>query len=289
MVGIERRGPVVCRACGRLVDVDDKRCIHCGARWPALWGYSRLLRRLGGGEEGLARLILGACVTLYAFSLLIDIAGIRMGGFLDILAPSTRSVYRLGAAGIVPVWEQGRWWTLLSAGWLHGSLLHIFFNLYWVWTLIPPVTQIYGVGRTVLIYTISSVCGFALSSSAVVVLGQLSPGLAQAVGKVLGAAGFTLGASAALMGLLGAMLAYGRRGGPSYLAAWAGRYVVIFLLFGLVLRSVDNWAHLGGLAGGYLCGLAMDPRRQERPNDLLAAAVCLAATAAAVVASVVTA
>lgn len=288
MFDAHRRGPVVCRSCGRLVDVTDDRCPHCGARWPALWGYSRLLRRLGGLDVGLAKVILGSCVALYALSLLIDVAGIRMGGFLDILGPAPTSLYRLGAAGILPVWQHGRWWTVLSAGWLHGSLLHIFFNMYWVWYLVPQVAQVYGAGRTLVIYTVASASGFLLSSCGLVLLSQVSPGLARLLGQVLGTAGITIGASAALMGLLGVLIAYGRRGGPSYLVGWAGRYVIIFLLFGLFLRSVDNWAHLGGLIGGYLCGVAMDPSRPERLNDLLAGAACLLATLLAIVASFVT-
>jgi rhomboid protease GluP len=283
-----RSGPVLCRSCGRLVDREDRRCPHCNALWPSLWGYSRLLRRLQGQEGGLERLIIGGCAALYVLSLLLDPSGIGMGGFMDILAPSTTSVYRLGAAGIIPVWGDGRWWTILSAGWLHGSLLHILFNMYWVWLLVPQVVGIFGVGRTVIIYTISSAAGFLLSSCAIVLLNLLNPGLARLVGDVLGRAGFTLGASAALMGLLGAMIAYSRHGGPREYAGWAGRYVILFLVIGLLMRSVDNWAHLGGLAGGYLSARAMNPRRRERFDHLLAAAGCLLATVLAVIVSLIT-
>ncbi|MFO7652593.1 MAG: rhomboid family intramembrane serine protease [Candidatus Krumholzibacteriia bacterium] len=288
MFSRKRNGSVVCRSCGRLVDSDDERCYYCGARKPGLWGFGPLVRRVAADEFGLVRIIIGACAFLYVVALALDPGGIRMGGFLNLLAPGTRASFLLGAAGIVPVWEYGRWWTVLTAGWLHGSLLHVLFNMYWVYLLTPQVARIYGVGRTVIIYVAASVAGFVASSTAVVLLSYVSRDLAAAVGKVLGAAGFTLGASASLMGLLGALIAYSRRGGSSSVGGWAWRYVIFFLLFGLLVRSVDNWAHLGGLAGGYITALLLNPARPERTNHLIAAGACLAATVVALLASVIT-
>src|SRR5438067_5962444 len=51
------------------------------------------------------------------------------GGMFNILAPSVQSMFLLGASGAAPIFGYGRWWTVLSAGWLHGSLLHIVFNM----------------------------------------------------------------------------------------------------------------------------------------------------------------
>jgi hypothetical protein len=50
---------------------------------------------------------------------------------------------------------------------------------------------------------------------------------------------------------------------------------------------VDNWAHLGGFAGGFLAGLLLDPRKPESGNHAAAAVVCLALTVASIVASLV--
>lgn len=289
MLHRKRDGSVVCRSCGRLVDVEDERCFHCGARQPGLWGYVPVIRSFTADPSGLARVFIGVCIVLYILSLLIEPSAIGSGGgFMSILAPGTRAVYLLGASGIVPVWEHGRWWTPLTAGWLHGNLLHILFNMYWVWLLVPQVTRIYGAGRMVIIYVASTVAGFLLSSSGLVALNALSPGVARALGQVLGAAGFTLGASAALMGMLGALIAYSRRGGSSSVGGWAWRYVIFFLLFGLLVRAVDNWAHIGGFLGGYLVAWYLDPAKPERSDHLLLATGCLAATAIALVASVIT-
>jgi hypothetical protein len=92
----------------------------------------------------------------------------------------------------------------LTAGWLHGGLLHIAFNLLWVRQLAPASADLYGPGRTVIIYTVSGIVGFTLSS----LMGFLAPGL-----PFIGGARLTVGASAPIFGLLGALVCYGRRMG----------------------------------------------------------------------------
>src|SRR5213592_2285300 len=80
---------------------------------------------------------------------------IRMDGLLSMLSPSIQSLFLFGASGAVPVFRFGRWWTVLSAAWLHGGVLHIAFNMMWVRDLAPPTARFYGPGRTVIIYTVS--------------------------------------------------------------------------------------------------------------------------------------
>ena len=77
-----------------------------------------------------------------------------MGGLGSLLAPSPEMLFRFGASGAIPVFRFDRWWTIFSAGWLHGGLLHIFFNVMWVRQLAPETAELYGPGRTVIIYTI---------------------------------------------------------------------------------------------------------------------------------------
>ena len=178
--------------------------------------------------------------------------------------------------------RDGRWWTLLSAGWLHGGLLHIGFNMYWLNLLAPPVAEIYGAGRMVVIYTAASVLGFLLSSWSIVFPGFLSFVMG-------GGAGLTIGASAAIFGLLGALVYSGRRGGSSHVARQAWSYAIILFIFGLFMGGIDNWAHLGGFVGGYGMSRLLDPMKPERTDHLVAALLCLAASAAAVAWSLVTA
>jgi rhomboid protease GluP len=288
MLGRQRSGSVVCRSCGRLVGVGDAKCWECGARYPALWGFAPALRRLGE-DLGFTWVAIGACVLLYAVSLALDPTAIRAQGFLNFLAPSVPSGFLLGSAGKVPVLGYGRWWTVLSAGWLHGSLLHIFFNMYWVRLLAPGVARLYGPGRMMIVYSVASVVGFAMSSVVPTLLQAVLPRvLAGPVLFVMGDAGFTLGASAALMGLLGALVYYGRRGGSSEVGRWAWGYAILFFVFGIVVRAADNWAHLGGFLGGYLVARMLDPLKPERIDHLVIGLVLLVLSALAIVASVVT-
>lgn len=274
----QRTGSVVCPSCGKLVGVNEQKCWNCGRPYPGMWGFSPLLRQLGS-DLGFAKLTLTACVLLYLGTL--AYGGVRMGGLMTLMSPTPRAMLAFGAAGALPVLELGHWWTLLSAGWLHGGLLHIGFNMYWLVMLAPKVAELYGPGRMVIIYTVSSVLGFLLSS-----LSIFYPGIFQLV--MGGGAGLSLGASAAIFGLLGALLYYSRRTGQSMMGNRVWSYVIVLFVFGLLMRGmVDNWAHLGGVLGGYGMAKLLDPLKPERLDHLLIALLCLIATAAAVAASLV--
>ena len=279
----QRTGSVLCRSCGGLTGVSDEACFHCGARNPGLFGFASRLRDLGA-DLGFGPLILGLCVLAYGLSLALDPSGIGLQG-LNIFSPSLDAGARMGSSGIIPVWEYGRWWTVLSAGWLHGSLIHIFFNMYWVRILVPQVAELYGPGRTVIVYTLGSVAGFVMSSTAPVLIVWIEPGLAGALSVFPGFGYFTLGASAALMGLWGALVHYGRRTGSGQLRSWAWTNVVYFMVFGLVMRGIDNWAHLGGFLGGWLAARLLDPLKAERANHIFLAILCLVASVASILAS----
>ena len=75
-------------------------------------------------------------------------------GLFGILAPSSGALYVLGAAGTLP-WAYGRWWTLFTAIYLHGNLLHILFNMMWVRQLAPPVEELFGRARLIVIFTVA--------------------------------------------------------------------------------------------------------------------------------------
>ncbi|HTM25793.1 MAG TPA: rhomboid family intramembrane serine protease [Vicinamibacterales bacterium] len=276
----QRTGSVVCASCGSLVGVNDDKCYMCGRRNPGLWGFGPVLRRFEN-EFGFTTAIVYGCGGLYALSLLLTVlsGGNLFGGSIfTMFGPNPFAANALGAAGAVPVFFAGRWWTLLSAGWLHGGALHILFNVMWVRQLGPAVADMYGSARMVIIYTIASVCGFFLSSF----LG------AYAAIPFFSGAGFTLGASAPIFGLLGALVHYGHRGGSSIVRSTAMNYAVTMFVFGFIMPGIDNSAHLGGFVGGYLASKWLDPLKPERMDHFIGAALCLIATALAVVASLVT-
>lgn len=276
----QRSGSVVCPACGRLVGVNDPACANCGRRNPGMWGFTPLFRWLGQ-DFGFVNLVIGGCVALYLATLIVDPSGINMNGMFNLLGPSRASLIVFGASGPAPVLLADRWWTVLSAGWLHGGLLHILFNVLWIRQLAPGVAELYGAGRMVIIYTVASAVGFAFSSLALFV---------PVLGRLLGAGGpqsISVGASAAIFGLLGAMVHYGRRGAGS-VGRQAWMWAAILFVFGFVMSGVDNWAHLGGFVGGWAISSWLNPLKPERVDHVIAAIACLVATAAAIVGSVVT-
>ncbi len=277
MFNRQRTGSIVCPSCGNLVGVNDERCYSCG-RWnPGMWGFAPLLRRLGN-DFGFTTVVMGGCAALYVLTLLASGGQIGMSGLFSLLSPSSQSLFLFGASGAMPVFVFGRWWTILSAGWLHGNLLHIIFNLMWVRQLGPATGQLYGASRLVIIYTIGGAMGFLLSSIA----GVLLPGI-----PIIGGASFTIGASAPIFGLLGALVRYGHRTGGSLVRGQAWSWALSLFVFGLIMPGVDNWAHAGGFAGGYLAAMWLDPLRAERTDHMLLALACLGLTIASVAASLI--
>ncbi len=260
----QTEGSVVCPYCGKLVGVNDKECWNCGKRNPGLWGFAPLLRRFGYNLDFVSIVVWG-CAILFVATLLFDLRGIRSGG-MSLIQPSTLSLFAFGASGTIPVWDAGRWWTLLSAAWLHGGILHILFNMLWVRQLAPAVAELYGTPRTVIIYTASSITGFLLSTM---------------LGTQL-----TIGASAPIFGLLGALVLYGRRGGISHISRQALTYAGILFVFGFLFPGIDNFAHLGGFLGGMGIARILDPLKQERMEHFIGAAACFALTAFSILYSV---
>jgi rhomboid protease GluP len=187
-------------------------------------------------------------------------------------------LFLFGASGALPVFGYRRWWTVLSAGWLHAGLLHVAMNMYWLWQMGPAITDLFGPARTVIIYTVGGVAGFALSSFA----GAFLPNL-----PFLQTAGFTVGASAPLFGLIGALYHYGRTS-SSAVKQQATFIMMQAAIFGLLIPGIDNYAHLGGFAGGYLTSAFLNPMTRERGDHVLIAIACLVATALSIAASVIT-
>jgi rhomboid protease GluP len=270
-------GSVLCTSCGVLVGVNDDRCYNCGRRNPGLWGFAPAIRALGS-DMGFVPFVIGTCVVVYVLTLLGSGGNIGMRGVFGFMAPNLVSLLRFGASGEIPVFLLGRWWTVLSAGWLHGSALHILFNMVAFRQLAPAVAELYGPGRTVIIYTAGSVVGFTLSSFA----GAYMPSL-----PFIGGSQYTVGASASITGLIGAVLYYGHRSGSSLARSYATNYALMILAMGFLMAGIDNYAHIGGFGGGYLAARMLDPLKPERIDHMVMALGCLAASILSIVVSVI--
>lgn len=250
---------ILCPSCGRLTRADAEECLICGRRRPGMWGLSDVLRRIFRTGSP-TQLITIACIGLYVLSLVIDPAGaLRPRGPFEIFSPSGRALQILGATGAFP-WLHGEWWTLFTAVYLHGGVLHILFNVLWIRQLGPAVEELYGPARFFVIFTVSGVAGFVVSN-------------------ILGIP-FTVGASGSIFGLLGAMVAFGRRRGGVFggmVLRQYGQWALLLFILGFFMSGVNNIAHAGGFLVGLAAGLVLSlaERQAETTLDHLIAGGCL--------------
>ena len=257
----ERLGSMICPQCGKLIGVNEERCPFCGAWRPGMWGITPILQRALGRGLSVTGLIIQTCVALYVISLLLDIGAVlHPSGVFSLLGPSTRALYQIGMTGGA-AWSSGFYWTLLTAIFLHGGLLHIFFNLLWVRQLMPQVEEFYGSARAFIIFMVSGVAGFLLSNLLV-----NTP---------------TIGASGSVFGLIAAAIVYGRRHGGTWgqvMVRQLWQTAILVFVMGFVLSGVNNWAHLGGFVGGYAIAelLARARPREGRAAVLVAGGLALA-------------
>jgi rhomboid protease GluP len=259
---------MLCPGCRKLISSDEPSCPYCGLEKPGSPIRKTLSRFSLRDGDSLIQWIIYVNAAIFVLALLIKPSemGISLNPF-TLLSPSSTSLMLLGATGTIPIDFYHRWWTLLTASYLHGGILHIAFNMMALHQLGPFVTHEYGTARFLAIYVISGVAGFVLSYF---------------VGIP-----FTLGASASVCGLIGAILYYGKsRGGYFGMAIYrqALGWIVGLILFGLLLPGINNWAHGGGIAAGIAVGfiLGYEDRRAETGLHRMIAGVCALATAGAV-------
>ncbi|MFQ5600381.1 MAG: rhomboid family intramembrane serine protease [Candidatus Krumholzibacteriia bacterium] len=229
-------GAMLCPSCRKLISVDEPRCPYCGAVRPGLWGWGPVLQRLFGGRLELVPVISMACIGLYVLALLVDVRGaLGGGGMLTLLSPSRHAQFLLGMTGRLLI-DAGHWWTLFTAIYLHGGLIHIFFNVLCIRRLGSFAEDELGPARFFVLFSLAGAGGFLLSSL------MNNP--------------LTLGASGSVFGIVGAIIAFRRRRGrggdmiSQQLLVWVG---FLFVL-GFFVPVVDNWAHAGGFVTGYALG-----------------------------------
>ncbi|MGL5352275.1 MAG: rhomboid family intramembrane serine protease [Clostridium sp.] len=138
--------------------------------------------------------------------------------------------------------NDGQVWRLITAAFLHGGLVHIGFNMMALNAIGPQVEKIYGWKKYLVIYISSALGGTLLSY-------LLSP------------ESVSVGASGAIFGLLGAMLAFGIRNrnviGKSFMMNII-QVIVLNIIIGLSVPNIDNYGHLGGLILGGLTATIFD-------------------------------
>lgn len=230
--------PSLCPKCGQLVGSSETQCSRCGTK------KMERMRPTMSLDIFPLQLIQGLCILLYVVSVLLntEAAMSPRGGLLSIGSPDGKALYLLGMTGGY-AWNQGYWWTLLSASFLHGGILHILFNLSWLSTLGKLFGSLFGMHRLVVLYVVTGITGFLLSN-----VMHNAP---------------TIGASCSIFGIMGALITFSLRRGGEFgqkLRSQVWAWVIIGLVFGFVVEGVNNYGHIGGLLGGFAMGYLFPAR-----------------------------
>ncbi len=240
------RNSILCPNCRKLISRDESSCPYCGLIQPALHSKAGKLRNIFFAF-GPVKTIIAVNIVFFALSLILYPQDLFSGGSpFRFLSPSNQSLLLLGATGTFPVLDLLRLWTLVSASFLHGGIIHLGFNMMALYQIGPFVLREYGVHRFVNLYILTGVVGFAVS--------------------VLAGVRFTIGASACICGLIGAIIYYGKSRGGSYGEAIFKQtlgWVVGLIILGFLFPGINNWAHGGGLAAGIALGWAMGYNDQK--------------------------
>jgi membrane associated rhomboid family serine protease len=231
----------MCPACRALVDRKERVCPFCNERLTRGSGgpLDRLLSSVIPDQMRYTVYFLTINAVLFMMTLAASMN--RMGGGLS---PSFLfgsidgyTLVRFGAKYGLLI-AAGEWWRMVTPIFLHGSLLHIGMNSWVLYDLGPAVEGLYGRQRFLALYILTGIAGNLASY-------WWSPN------------GISIGASGALMGLIGAMITYGYRNrgrlGESVRNMYI-RWAIYVLIFGFMFPMIDNAAHLGGLLAGMVLG-----------------------------------
>jgi membrane associated rhomboid family serine protease len=212
-----------------------------GIRCPDHAGVAQGAARVSTGVRRAAYEGSGALVTkaLIALNVLVYLINLAQGSSLG---QTSGSLFEKGALFIsVPFFPgglaDGQWWRLLTAAFLHGSIIHLGFNMFVLWFIGAPVEQAIGRGRFLALYIVS--------------------GLAGSAGALLfDPHAITVGASGAIFGILGAALVLEWQRNL-VLGGQALGLIVVNLVLTFAIPNISIGGHIGGLAGGALSMLAL--------------------------------
>ena len=259
------RKSILCPSCRKLISSDEPVCPYCGLNRPGMHNAVGFIRSLFFNFDPV-KTIIYTNIVFYIFSLLLNPGSMLSGrgGIFDLLSPSMNSLFNLGATGTMPVFQYHRFWSLISASFLHGSILHIIFNMMALAQLGPFVLREFGASRFLNIYILAGVGGYLAS--------------------LIFGVRFTIGASASICGLIGAIIYYGKSRGGYYGEAiykQAIGWVIGLAVFGIIISGINNWAHGGGILSGILIAFLMgyNDKKPESAWHKNLATACLLITA----------
>ena len=225
----------MCPNCRAFITISDRVCPYCNVQ---LGPRAVDMRATQFAASFLPRANLTSIIILVinvAFFIAEIALNYRLVQSFDV---DTRVTIMAGAE-FAPFIQRGQWWRLITAGFLHGGLLHIAMNSWSLFILVTEVEQFYGTARLLVAYVISTITGFMCAY----MFSPRNP---------------AIGASAAAFGLMGVMLAMGLRNRADPLSQAVRSHYGQWLVFGLVMSfggGISMSAHIGGFIGGFLIGL----------------------------------
>ncbi len=235
--------PKLCPACGTLVGVSASRCHECGTNLTfSMAAASRGLSGILGDRAPVTTLLLIVNILMFGVSWVATASAGEGGGLRILWGLGGDALYRLGESHPGAIFIGHQWYRLVTAMFLHGGLIHIGFNMMVLMDLGPAVEEIYGSARYLFLYVLTGVGGFALSAL---------HGIP------------SVGASGALMGLIGLLIAITTKRGGMFMRELRSRlvsWVVSIFVIGVMMPGIDNWGHFGGLAAGFVLGKIFEDR-----------------------------
>jgi membrane associated rhomboid family serine protease len=230
-----RETGVSCSECGRGICPDCMVFAPVGIRCPEHAGKAQGPSRVTQGVRRVSYEGQGALVTkiLIGINVLVFLINLAQGSSLTQVSGS---LFMKGALYVPGGLDQGEWYRLITAAFLHASMIHLLFNMLVLWFIGAPVEQAIGRGRFLAIYIVSGLAG---SAGAII----FSPNVV------------TVGASGAIFGILGAALVL--EGQKNYvLGGQALGLIAVNLIFTFAIPNISIGGHIGGLIGGALSMLA---------------------------------
>ncbi len=265
---------IICPGCGKLVSDYMDSCPHCGLKQPGK--QHRIFSTLGFNVRSFVKPIIIINVALFIISFIVPAfirtpvpSGRDLMGILP--SPSYVSLNLLGWADIRLIFA-GNWWVLVTAIFLHGGVLHILFNMMWVRDLGPQTEYLFGPHKMLIIFILSGIAGNLVA--------VFTPFLANSLLGTRLAMLPVIGASGAVFGLMGAIIAYGKRRGGIFgrqLVRQMGMWAAILIVMGFLMTGISNAAHIGGFISGFIIGLILNPgqSRANRPASLWIAMIII--------------
>lgn len=233
------------------MSVDQDVCQYCGEKNPGSFLKNNFILRSLDNPDFVKKSIIGINIILFILTLAVSLRGVSFSmNPLNFLSPDNRALLAFGAGGRIPVDRYGIWWSFLTAGYLHGSILHLFFNMAAFSQLFTIAVNFFGIKRSFTIYTIAGIAGF--------------------IASYISGTQLTIGASASICGLIGACFYYGKSRGGLYgniVYKQVSGWVVSLIVFGLFIPGIDNFAHFGGFAGGALTAFLLGYLEKKPRNS----------------------